>query len=105
MQCFRCRYIQGRHRFHRRGKRLLRRALFLQRRCDHSCPEWLRKQQHVTRARADISPNLCRMNRAGNGISKKHVVRSNRMPAQNAAIRFLHLGQAAAKNSRQNLWI
>src|SRR5262249_17772888 len=52
-----------------------------------------------------ISPNFIWVNGSGDGIAEDHVIGSNRMPANDAAICFLHFGKATANNTLQNFGI
>src|SRR6266849_6901841 len=90
--------IQGRHRSYSSSKRFRRGAIFFQRGCNNAGAKGFREKQNVARTRSDISPNSMRVDDAGNGVAEEHVLVTNRVAADDAALRFVHFRKTAAND-------
>ena len=80
-------------------------AFFFSAVSDHSSTKRLRKNQRVICARADISPHAIGMNHTRDRVAEQHVFIANTVATDNAALRFLHLFQAAANDRFENFGI
>src|SRR5216684_4681333 len=90
--------IQGRHRGDDGGERFRRGSILLQRGGDDSGAQGFGEKQNVSRVRADISPNPMRVDDAGDRVAEEHVLVTNRVAADDAALRFVHFRKAAAND-------
>ena len=72
--------------------------IFLYRGGNHARAQRLGEQQAVTGLRSGIAEDVARINQAGDGVSKLHLLVAHAVAADHRAPGFHHLGKAARQN-------